>query len=370
MNDRPITVVGAGPAGLACAIAVARAGRQVIVRERGPCVGSRFHGDFQGLENWTTTEDVLDDLSRNFIRPTFDYAASYGGVAFDDCGRGYEYSSSRPLFYLVRRGNIPGSLDTSLYEQALEAGVEIHFRDRVTQAEAPVAWSSGPRAADVIAVGYVFETNMPDGSWICFDNELAPRGYSYLLVSRGSGTLATCMFSRFAEHRACLGRTLDFFRKRVGLQMRRPRAFGGYGNIRLPRLALRAGQPMIGEHAGFQDPLAGFGIRLALTSGVIAAKSFVTGVDYERLWRQCLLDQIRAGFTNRFLVNLFGDVTWRYILRFRLRGVDVRDQMRRLYHFSAAKRLLFPLASLWQSYRLEEALTPDRVAELDPAQAA
>jgi NADPH-dependent glutamate synthase beta subunit-like oxidoreductase len=40
----PVTVVGAGPAGLACAIALARDGRRVVVREWHPHVGGTvFH---------------------------------------------------------------------------------------------------------------------------------------------------------------------------------------------------------------------------------------------------------------------------------------------------------------------------------------
>lgn len=54
MNDaprvEPIQIAGAGPAGLAAAITLARAGRQVVVHELQSDVGHRFKRDFQGLE--------------------------------------------------------------------------------------------------------------------------------------------------------------------------------------------------------------------------------------------------------------------------------------------------------------------------------
>ncbi len=53
-----INVIGAGPAGLVAAINLAKADFAVMLHESAPSVGHRFHGDFQGIENWTTEDDV------------------------------------------------------------------------------------------------------------------------------------------------------------------------------------------------------------------------------------------------------------------------------------------------------------------------
>ncbi len=59
MRDPIVHIVGAGPASLVAAINLARARHEVIVHEQKSDVGLRFQGDFQGLENWSTEEDVL-----------------------------------------------------------------------------------------------------------------------------------------------------------------------------------------------------------------------------------------------------------------------------------------------------------------------
>ncbi|MEE9251548.1 MAG: hypothetical protein V3U93_10590, partial [Alphaproteobacteria bacterium] len=198
--------------------------------------------------------------------------------------------------------------------------------------------------ADAIAVGYVFETSMSDGNWICFDDSLAPNGYSYLLVHEGRGTLASCMFRGFKRQVEYVERTVAMFRDRVGLEMRKPRPFGGFANFRLPRTGMQGGHLVIGEQAGFQDALAGFGLRYAFRSGILAARSLVEGVDYTRLWHKELLPQLRASVSNRLLFNTVGDRGWRWMLDHRLSGGDTRFQLRRLYQPSVLTRLLFPLA--------------------------
>ncbi|MDZ4140519.1 MAG: NAD(P)-binding protein, partial [Methylotenera sp.] len=66
-----IQIGGAGPAGLAAAITLAKAGRHVLVHEAQSEVGHRFDGDFQGLENWSTQQDVLDLLREIGITTEF-----------------------------------------------------------------------------------------------------------------------------------------------------------------------------------------------------------------------------------------------------------------------------------------------------------
>lgn len=345
-RDAPITVIGAGPAGLASAIVLARAGRTVIVREWHRSVGTRFHTDFQGLENWSSREDVLAELRASGIEASFETHAVHEGIAYDASDGVYSVRSERPLYYLIHRGERAGSLDLGLLKQAIAAGADVRFGDRVDEVAGPAVLAIGPRVADAIAAGYVFETDGPDGNWVAFRNDLAPLGYAYLLTYGGRGTLASCMFTGFKRQAEHVARTVDFFRDRVGLDMRNPRPFGGFANFRLPRRAIQGGKPVCGEQAGFQDALAGFGMRYALRSGILAARSLLEGADYTALWRRELLPLLRAGVSNRFLFNTVGEGGWRWVLG-RLSRSDAGEGLRALYRPNLISRLLFPVA-LWR----------------------
>lgn len=341
--DEPVTVVGAGPAGLACAIILARAGRRVIVREWHKTVGSRFNGDFQGLENWSDSRDVLDELHATGIDAQFDCHPVHGCTVFDSQGKTYPVRGSRALYYLVRRGSIDGCLERGLLEQALESGADVRFGDRVTEPRGLTVLAIGPRSADAIAAGHLFETALPDGSWAVFNNALAPLGYSYLLIRGGRGTVASCMFANFKRQADYVERTVSFFREKVGLEMQNPRPFGGFANFRVPRTAMQGGHLVIGEQAGFQDALAGFGMRYALRSGVLAARSLLERTDYTQLWRQELLPLLKTGIANRFIFNNIGDRGWRWALRGLSRS-DTAAKLQRLYRPSLPTRLIYPLA--------------------------
>ena len=79
-----IHISGAGPAGLAAAITLAHAGRRVVVHEARNEVGARFGRDLQGLENWTSRHDVIEDLLQLGITTAF---------ASLPCGRGEAYDA-------------------------------------------------------------------------------------------------------------------------------------------------------------------------------------------------------------------------------------------------------------------------------------
>lgn len=340
-------VSGAGPAGLAAALTIAKTGQRAVVYERRDDVGSRFHGDFQGIENWTTDGNVLDELAAIGIEVDFECAPVHRATFFDPHGEEHRYETKEPLFYLVRRGSQPGTLDHSLKRQALAAGVEIRFGETCRHLPEGGVVAEGPHGSDAIAVGYVFDTTTPDCVFGATADELAPKGYSYLLVQGGRGTMASCMFEDFHNEKDYLRRTVSFFEERTGIEIRNPRRFGGTGNFRVPRSARRGNMLLAGEAAGFQDSLWGFGMRYALISGHLAGKCVAEGRPeaYDPLWKHRLGGLMRAAVVNRYLYERLGNGGYRRFFKQVDRASDARVWLGRRYAPTPLRSLLFPLAS-------------------------
>lgn len=349
--DTPITIVGAGPSGLASAIVLARAGRNVVVRERQKSVGARFHGDFQGLENWSVKRDALDEISDLGIALSFPVRPVFSGAAYDSGGHRYEVSDEQPLYYLLRRGPGDNTLDEALLAAARDAGAEIRFNDQVERVPPQAIVATGPRRADVIASGFTFRTKMEDANLVCFNDRLAPWGYAYLLIRDGFGTLASCIFRDFKNHAAHLQATVDYYQECAGLQMIDPIPFGGYGMVSRVTRVERRGRLLVGERAGLQDALAGFGVRYALVSGALAAQSILRGESYEKLLRRRLQGLHHAGIVNRFVFQSIGERTRARVLD-RLSKGAARRGLRRLYGGSLVHNALFPFAALRFGARL------------------
>lgn len=344
-TDEPIQVVGAGPAGLAAAVTLARAGRRVVVHEMRNEVGHRFQGDLQGLENWSTEQDVMDLLRGLGVATDFAALSCTRGYAFDAWGERYELRGSKTLFYMVERGPGPRTVDSALLGQARMLGVNVRFNSRIARLEGPGILAIGPKVADAIAVGYHFETAMENGFWVIYDDNLAPQGYAYLLVMNGRGTVKSCMFSGFKQEQQYVQRTVAAFRRLVGLEMANSRPHGGAGNFHIPASAVSGVHPVAGEQAGFQDTLWGFGMRHAVESGVLAARSLLDGVNYDALWRPALGAQLWNGVVNRAIFGVLGNRGYRWVLKQnRAWHWDAFRVLHGAYQPWPVKRLLLPWA--------------------------
>lgn len=282
-----VTIVGAGPAGLTAGIVLRKFGLQVNLYEQNSDVGLRFNGDFQGLENWSDEEDTLDFLKRIGININFlcqPYSGS-DGYFYGPKLKQIKVQTSRPLFYLIERGSNSNSLDQGLKLQAEEAGVNLLWGEKLESVkDGNVIVGSGPKAADAIAKGLLFNTSHKDVFVGYLDNKIAPKAYSYLLVNKGKATFATCMFEDFKNERLYYERALELMRKTVDIDIRDEKEFGGFVNFfNEPIISKDERILYVGENAGFQDALWGFGIKYAMYSGYLAAKSIINDNSYQEL---------------------------------------------------------------------------------------
>jgi len=351
---KTIKILGAGPAGLTAAIVLQKAGRQVQVYEKNRDVGRVFYGDLQGLENWSEERDVLEEFQALGLAVNFD-CTSFSALTVFNGEKTWPFTSSRPVFYLIRRGAMAGSLDHGLKEQALAAGAAIFFERSLAGHEADIV-ATGPLVRHRFAIdkGIVFKTSLPDAAYGLVNDRAAYKGYAYLLFAKGYGCLCTVLFDRFSEVNRCLAETERIFRKHVDFHLEDPKPVGGMGGFLLPPVFARNHGLLVGEAAGLQDMLWGFGIRSAVISGALAAHSIISGTSYPEAARRRFLGTQKAGLVNRYLWERLGYNNYSLIMDRIGRSGDHRTFFQDFYNLNLLHRLVYPFAfhSLKKRYNL------------------
>lgn len=349
MLNQPVHVIGAGPAGLTAAIHLARNNYPVLVHEKNNDVGRRFNEDFQGIENWTTEQDAFDFMNSMGLQINFKWSVYEEGHFFGPDGHKYTIKTRRPLFYLVERGSSETSLDQGLKQQALDLGVEFSWNDEVKTLPAEhVIIATGPKAADAVAKGLIFETDHPDGYYGFLDDRIAPKGYAYLLVQGGKATFATCAFTDFKNERHYFEKALQRMRELVPVTICNEREFGGYINFHFNSIP-QDGKLYIGENAGYQDYLWGFGMRYAMQSGYLAARSIISRRPYRELYRRHIHANLTTSLANRWLFSRLGNRGYSYLLKKLTRMGDPGPVLQKHFRSGTLKFVLYLIARA--SYR-------------------
>ncbi len=341
-----VRILGAGPSGLAAAITLARAGERVEVFERRSDCGMRFGGDLQGLENWSTDADVLAEFTAAGIEMDFHCAPFDVGVQTNG-RRSDRLTFPRPGFFVVKRGRAPDTLDQSLKRQALASGVTMHFSRTLASSDVDID-ATGPAGRTPFAVdsGIVFDTDAPDQAVALLNDRAGLKGYSYLLITQGYGCCCAMSFDAFPSVRQQYAEAKRLLVERAGINVWNPRRVGGLGHFALTSTWASGTTRRVGEAAGLQDFLWGFGIRLAVRSGVLAARSLLDGTDYAAAAERTFAPLRRAGMVNRFVWELAGVRDYSLIMA-ALRWRGPSPILRWMHRDSLMQRALFPLAQRW-----------------------
>jgi flavin-dependent dehydrogenase len=338
--NRRIRIYGAGISGLTAAINLALRGYEVVVLEKNEKVVSHSKGDFQALENWTSSKDILTFLNEINIRTDFAYEPFRECTLYDRNLKKYTIKSRNVGFYLIRRGRMEGSLDLYLGKIAEQTGVTIQFSYVGGLHNADII-ATGANIPFLIGAGINFNTNIDKVALAIFDHVIAPLGYAYLLGFHGRGTVAVVSKAGTKRLSKYLERAVDRFSKIMSFQINDPVKFGGYGTCfeRVVR-----GAPLIGEAGGFQDALWGFGLRMAFYTGFLAAKALSENLDYWSLVEKEVVPFCKSSIVNRLFYDLLRSKRYQYILSRISKADDPLVYANKLYAPTRFKRLLFPLA--------------------------
>ena len=340
---KPIKILGAGIAGLTAAINLKRAGIDVEVHERKEACGKRTN-DFQFLENWTFEEDALDIVKGMHIRTDFYIKSHYTQGAISPSGNKYVGTSNRPVCYLIKRGRNADSLDRSLESQCRQSDIKLVYSSTLKRTQADII-ATGIKRPAFICTAILFPCQLHDHSYLLFDNDLSDKFYSYFVANDQVGEIVSINPVGYKDHLKRLDKTVARFEKILSIKIETiTERFAAPLNFDALNPAFVNNQYLVGEAAGFQDALMGFGMLYAFKSGYLAAKSIIEDMDYQQLINNEIMKPINISVINRVLFEKFTNQGYERlinilnsqntIIRAFKGGRTLRQFLRKLYNHS------------------------------------
>lgn len=337
-----IKILGGGIAGLTAAINLKQAGIEVEIYERKRFCGKSSR-DFQFLENWTFEADPIDTLKDLNIQTDFYIKPFYSMEFISPSLKKCVKQSSRPVMYLIKRGPEEGSLDYALQKQATDAGIPIVLKFKLKADEADII-ATGKKEPSFIATGITFPLDQPDKVIVLFDDRFSHKMYTYFTVNDRVGQLVVLNQPHIKDHKARLDRSIKRFEEILNTTISTiTHRFAATGSFYYVKNACVDGRYYVGEAAGFQDCLTGFGMLYAFKSGYHAAQSIIYNDDYDRRWQTDMLKPMAISIDNRRLFEKLSNDGYEKYVRMLdnpnpvivklLGGADLQSLLKRLYNY-------------------------------------
>ena len=320
----PIHIMGAGLSGLAAATTLAKAGIEVHVHDIREDSGQRFDGDFQALENWSMDADFFDQLRSWGYDPGEFKATEFMEVDLIHPDDEITKTHSPKIAYrIVERGTSEHTIDQGFKRMALAAGANLHYKSRVKEEDCQII-ACGPKGTSAVAYGEIFRTKHPNHIAFQMNDKLAPGSYSYLIIIDGIGLICTCLWRKQRGSDRFLNETIAWYQNHYpDIDIEPIKRVGGKGDFTINKNYFQDGRYYVGESGGLQDFMWGFGMRMAVWSGYLAAQDILGNCDYDKEVRKQLMPYVKTSVANRFLMNRVGNRTFKYMCK-----AWMRDQKR------------------------------------------
>jgi len=282
-----IKILGAGVSGLTCAINLAKQGFEVEIYEKCSRIGEHYKENPQMLPNWFTKQDVIEEMKECGIKVNWKNRINQVEIYLKN-QRVVIYGKDRAVGYTVLRGG-ERSFERDLEEQARAVGVKI-ITDFKGDIRADVI-ATGVSKILTVGYGQVFKGSFDaEKVKVVFNLEWCPSvGYCYFFPhDRNTVTIKTSKTLKDKE--VDVKKNLEEFKAEyLGEQIKQENFLYDFGTKRsfyIPKTAkTKNGALILGEAAGFQDELFRFGMRYAVISGFLAARSIIDDLNYDKLWK-------------------------------------------------------------------------------------
>ncbi len=338
-----IKIAGAGISGLTAAINLARNGYDVIVYEKDK---SFSRDNICAVRNYDLSMDAIKEFEKCGVNVK-PHSETKRVIKFSP-NHSIEEEGEKTIFYIFERGPGENSMENQLLKEAKDLGVRVVMGRPVDEENVDIV-ATGGRRMDIFAYGHIYSgLNVPKNTaYIIYDDLYAPKGYIYILTANGKTVIVSVSFEKkkfryLPANFSIFLRKNEFVRKMVG-KKETVSKISGFGNYDIVNTAKEDGRYYVGERGFFMDASKGFGIRYAIMTGHLAAKAITDGLDYNRLWKKVLKEELERNLKRRILLNKFTNKDYDLMLKKIGSKVDIEGYIRETRKLKKHIDLFFPL---------------------------